>query len=276
LHEVLESQVRLPSTKETRFFDIHYRRGLSWYQAYFSKNETDKPLGEVAPTYFASPEARERIAKLIPRARAVCTFRDPVERVRSHYRLKRAYAMVPWSFDEALVRDPELMESSRYATHLKAWQQVLGVDNVLVTLYDDLKDNPQAFIDQIADFIQVPRFALTPPQIHHVHATQTMTEPRSYYGTRSARAVADWFKAHRFDRVVTAIKRTPIRELFLAGGPRFSEISPQVVSELYQSFRPEVEELEAVLGRDLSNWKSREGRQTRHSKAAPARLGMVI
>jgi hypothetical protein len=84
-------------TKETRFFDNHFDRGLEWYHAHFLTSTEDRLVGEVAPTYFASNQARERIAKTIPHAKVVCIFRDPVERVVSLYRLKRAYGMIPWS-----------------------------------------------------------------------------------------------------------------------------------------------------------------------------------
>ena len=69
------------------------------------------------------------------------TFRNPVDRVLSLYRLKRAYGMFSWSLDEALLRDPELAEWSKYATHLRAWQSEMGSDRVLPTVYDDLRQN---------------------------------------------------------------------------------------------------------------------------------------
>ncbi len=118
-------------------------------------------MGEIAPTYFASDSARERIAQVVPHARIVCIFRNPVERVLSLYRLKSAYGMIPWKFDEAVIRDPELVESGRYATNLKAWQQTLGKDQIYPTVYDDLRDYPQSYLDRVVDFIGVPRFQLT-------------------------------------------------------------------------------------------------------------------
>ena len=277
LHEVLQTQTRLPKTKETRFFDNHFDRGMAWYRSHFATNGDTPPMGEIAPTYFISQEARERISQIEPPVKAICIFRDPVDRIRSHYRLKRAYAMLPWNFEEALTRDPELMESNRYATHLRAWQDTLGAENVRALLYDDMKRDPQEFVDEIADVIQIPRFQLSPAQIHYVHATRTMTQPRSYYGTRSAWAMAEWCKSHRFGVVVSVLKRTPLRDLFLGGGPGFTEINPELVEHLYELFRPEVEELEAMLGRDLSRWKSDKAQQQVPTQtSAAAQLRMVI
>ncbi len=247
----------LPSpTKETRFFDTHFHRGVDWYRAHYPTTNPDRPMGEIAPTYFASSEARIRVAATIPDAKVVCIFRNPVERVLSLYRLKRAYGMIPWSFEQAIVNDPELMESSRYASNLKAWQDAMGADKVLATVYDDLRDQPQTYLDTLMDFIGAPGFKLSESQVEHVHTSESMTHPKSYYRTRGATVMAEWFKARRLDKVVVAVKRSPLIKLFLGGGPAFSDLSRDVTISLYEHFLPEVEELELLLKRDLSAWKS--------------------
>jgi hypothetical protein len=254
---MLRGQVILPrTTKETRFFDTHFHRGLDWYRAHYPRKTEGRRIGEVAPTYFASAEARERIAQLLPTARVVCIFRDPVERLLSLYRLKRAYGLIPWSFEQAIVNDPELMSTSRYSAHLRGWQNALGPHQVLATIYDDLLDDPQGFLDRLVDFIGVPRFALTPLQNRWVHGSESLTHPRSYARTRNATRVADWLKAQRFDRLVAAIRNSPLRQFFLSGGRPFADPPSEFAARLYELFRPEVEELEAILKRDLGEWKS--------------------
>jgi hypothetical protein len=259
LHEVLRGRAILPApTKETRFFDLHFNRGIHWYRAHYPNSIEDLPIGEIAPTYFASDEARRRIAWWNPKAKVICTLRDPVERVLSLYRLKKAYGAFPWALEEAIVRDAELIESGRYATHLAGWQRVLGSDQVLVTFYEDLQNDPQAYIDQVADFIGVPRFALTPSQIKRVHTSATMTHPRNYSWTRTASNVADWLKARRLGHVVATVKQSHAIKLFLGGGRAFEELTEHMSGRLYEIFRPEVENLEVLLHRDFSHWKARE------------------
>ena len=256
LHEVLSQHAVLPHpTKETRFFDNHYERGLEWYRAHFPESTANRMVGEIAPTYFASVLARERIAKVVPRAKAICIFRNPVDRVVSLYRLKRAYGMIPWNFEEAIVKDSELMESGKYGTNLKAWLQTLGADQVLATVYDDLRDAPQAYLDTIADFIGLPRFELASSQMGPVFASEAMTQPRNYYRTRSATALAEWLKLRQLDTVVAAVKKSPLLKLVLGGGPPFAKLSRDLTLKLHDHFRPEVEELEALLQRDFSAWK---------------------
>ena len=257
LHDVLSKHALLPSpSKETRFFDTHFHRGLEWYRAHFARHTDNRPVGEIAPTYFASSDARERIAVTAPQARVVCIFRNPVDRIVSLYRIKRAYGMIPWTFEQAIVRDPELISSGLYATHLKAWLNAIGPERVLATVYDDLRDQPQAFINVLTQFVGISPFLLTTSQIRRVHGSESMTQPRSYYRARTANAVADWFKAQRLDRVVATLKNSPLRRFVLGGGQAFADIPDDVSSTLCDVFRPEVEELELLLNRDLTSWKT--------------------
>ncbi len=257
LHEILKQHTVLPRlTKETRFFDTYFERGLNWYRAHYPSPNGKSCIGEIAPTYFASAKARQRIKELVPDARIVCTFRHPVERVLSLYRVKRAYGLIPWSFEDAILRDPELIESSRYAAHLRAWQQAFGIDHVLATLFDDLRAEPQAYVHRVADFIGIPRFSLTPAQVRSEHASDNMTHPRCYYRTRSATLVADWLKARHFGHFVAAIRRSRVSKLFLGGGPAFGGLSGEMSLRLQELFRSEVEELQVLLRRDLSAWKA--------------------
>jgi hypothetical protein len=256
LYEILSPHALLPSPlKETRFFDTHFDRGLSWYLAHYKISNGDRRIGEVAPTYFASAAARERMARTVPDAKIVCVFRDPVHRILSLYRLKRAYGMIPWSFEQALERDPELVESSRYASHLKLWQRSFGAANILACIYDDLRTSPQSFLDSLMDFVEAPRFIVDASRCGLVHDSEGMTHPRSYYGTRSATLLAEWFKSQRLDRVVVAFKNSRLRKLVLGGGQPFRQLSAELSKHLYERFRPEVEGLEVMLDRDLSSWK---------------------
>jgi hypothetical protein len=257
LHGVLSQRITLPNpVKETRFFDVHYHRGIDWYRAHYRRTDAGSVVGEVAPTYFASSAARERLVRTIPDAKVICIFRDPVERILSHYRIKRAYGMIPWDFEEAIFRDPELLASNQYATHFKEWQRTFGRDQVVATLYDDLRDQPQAYVDNLAAEIGMPRFTLTTPETMQVYSSKNMTLPRSYPLTHGANLTAEWCKARRLHSIVWLVKSSPLRKLLLGGGPPFAQLPAKVALRLYERFTPEVEELETVLNRDLSAWKS--------------------
>lgn len=256
LHEILSPHTLLPNpSKETRFFDTHFHRGLKWYLAHYENQTGERRMGEVAPTYFASVLARERMIRTVPNAKIVCVFRNPVARLVSLYRLKRAYGLIRWNFEQAIERDLELKESSCYAGNLKRWWQAFGADNVMAGFYDDLLESPQSFVDSVVDFIGVSRFQLEPAQCELVHHSKGMTHPRNYYRTRSAMMVAEWLKARRLDRYVLAFKSSSLNKLILGGGDPFPQLPEEVLRRLHEKFRPEIEELEELLNRDLSSWK---------------------
>jgi Sulfotransferase domain len=256
LHTVLSERTWLAHpTKETRFFDKHFERGLNWYRANYRKVAYGRVVGEVAPTYFASKEARERIARLIPNARIICTLRNPVDRVVSLYRLKRAYGLIPWTFEEALKRDPELMESSQYSVYLRAWKSAFGEPQVMVAVHEDARIDAQSYIDKVVDFIGVPRFPLLPRHLQPVLSSEEMTEPRYYYWTRGANLLAEWSKARNLDAIVALAKRMGMIKLFVGGGPPFPQLSCCEKVRLQELFRPEIDKLEAMLNRDLSVWR---------------------
>lgn len=258
LHGVLQPHAHLPAlTKETRFFDLHYERGLDWYRDHFPNAGDGRPVGEVAPTYFASPAARDRIAQAMPEVRLVFIFRHPVQRLISLYRLKRAYGMVGPSLELELERDPELIGSSRYAAHLAGWQSRFPAEQIQVNLYEDLRNDPQSFVDRVADFLGMPRFRLDENSAEglHPHASARMTEPRWYLATRAATSIADWCKARKLDSLVQGVRNSPLNRLLLAGGAPFPEISRETMEKIARLLLPETEKLEALLGRDLSAWK---------------------
>jgi hypothetical protein len=243
------------ANKEIKFFDRNYDLGLEWYAANFDQT-SDLVTGEICPTYFASAAARERIAQLEPRPKIVCTFRDPVVRVFSLYKMKRAYGDIACDFKDAIDRDPELMESSRYAYHLAEWRRIFGDANVLAAFYEDFALDPQSYLDRIVDFVGVPRFELAGEGERRVHSSEGTVYPRNLIVTRLGSRGADWLKARHLGGVVESVKRSRLMGLFVGGSNRIPPLPKDLVGELRARFRGEIDELEKLVSRDLSAWKS--------------------
>lgn len=256
LHETLVGHANLPqSNKEVHFFDRCYEFGLDWYAGNFDQS-SERVTGEICPTYFASAEARERIALLSPKPKIICTFRDPVVRVFSLYKIKRAYGDITWDFRDALAQDPELMESSRYAHHLVEWRRVFGQENVLAAFYEDFAADRQAYLNRILDFIGISRFALEERHEEKVHSSEGTVYPRNLFVTQLGSNVAGWLKARRLGSVVERVKRSSLMSLFVGGDDRIPPLPKEQVSQLRTIFRAEIEALEQLVGRDLSAWKA--------------------
>jgi len=269
LHEVLADQSNLPRfNKETRFFDANYDKGAEWYAAHFD-GESKLPAGEICPTYFCSPLARDRIFESAPQTKIVCSFRDPVARIFSLYKIKRAYGATAGTFEDALSRDPELTESSRYGFHFAKWRELFGKENVLAVFYEDLVQSPQAYVDRIASFIGMPSFRLTQSQLERSNSSEGTTHPRSEYLTAVGVAVADWLKARHYGQIVANFKQSKMMGLLVGGGDAIPGLPPVMVQRLRRMFRSEVDMLEGMVGRDLSAWKGKDDRAIESADELP-------
>lgn len=272
IYRALRRHANLPSpTKETRFFDCHFHRGLRWYLRHFPAIDPQRPTGEVAPTYFASSQARDAIAQTVPHARLIFIFRDPLQRLVSLYRLKRAYGLLDCSFEHALEADPELLASASYATNLQSWQQAFPRKQMLITLYDDLRKSPQTYIDKLLNFLDLPASPLTDAELRYVHTSERLTEPRSFLLTRTATLMADWCKARNLDQIVAAVRTSRLMNTLLSSGPPFPEVSRSARDRVGEMLQPEIESLERMIGRDLSMWHLPVSRATLASSASAER-----
>ena len=256
LHGVLYHRVSLPSgTKETHYFDWFYDKGIDWYKAYFVDCPGDRPVGEIAPTYFPYPEVRDRIARVLPNCRIICTLRDPVERAYSVYRVLLREGQTRLGCEAEIMRpDLPILESSRYAFHLRAWREMFGAANVGTFFYDDLETDEQAYVDSICDFLAVPRVDLS--EVRRFLVRNSVRHlPRSARVAAWTHRLRIWLWSKRADSVVHALGRWGVWRLLHEGRKELPPLSPELEARLRRLFQPQIEELEHLVGRDLSAWK---------------------
>jgi Sulfotransferase domain len=258
LHGILYRCACLPEqTKETYFFDKFYAKRLDWYRAYFEHCADARPIGEVAPTYFPYPQVRERIAYDLPGCKIICTFRDPVRRAYSWYRLMHREGRVRVDFEEAVLHgdDPELREANRYAFHLAEWMRACGEKNVGVFFYDDLVADTQSFADAVLNFLGIPRLEITPDVASYLIKNEANEDSRNHAVAYAAWRFMMWLKSHRAERAVNRLREIGFWRACFEGGPRFEPLAADVEARLRDFFLPEIEALEKMVGRDLSSWK---------------------
>jgi hypothetical protein len=257
LHNVMQNHVNLPRVvKEPRFFDLRYGRGFNWYRAHFQPLVPGQLMGEMAATYFYSAPARTRIAAATPRAKIICTLRDPVQRLHSLYAIRRAVGSVPANFLEAITRDHELVESNRYLHHLRGWIDAFGRDHVLVLTYEQLVRDPQSYVDAVCNFIGIERIPVLESMKSASNSSVVLNSPTLGRLTWIAVRFSIAARTHGFRRTIALIKKLRLRSWFLSDE---KVVTPPLDSEVAETLRrrmlPEIEELERLLNFDLSQWK---------------------
>jgi hypothetical protein len=253
LDGIFRGHLGLPAgIKETQFFGWRYQLGIDWYARHF-RDYAQAVVGEFAPTYFYDNDARERLLQHIPGCKIICTLREPVERLYSHYKLWRKLAIVKGTFAEALESYPSLAARLNYTEHLSAWLHRFRPENVLVLIYEDSRDDRQGYVDRICDFVGVSRLDLK-----RIGASDQRTvahferAPRYRRLARRARMLKDRMEVRGRFRMLRRIE--PVLEACMSGGAVFPPLDAAVAARLRERSKPDILRLEQLLGRDLSIW----------------------
>jgi hypothetical protein len=254
LHEELKDHVGLPLSKESRFFDWYYDRGITWYASYFRNCPGDRPIGEFCPTYFQRGDVLERIASDIPRCKIIVTLRHPVERAYSQYKMLRHAAYLgDVTFEQALILNPAIIDGSRYASHLIDWQKRFGKDRVLVCLYDDLRADEEKYLARICDFIGVP--PVRPVTLDKITINSFDSPPKSPFLARLALKIRLTLQNNEYYRSIDLMDRAGFFEYCRGRGEKYPPVARDTANKLIDELRTEIDALEKLIDRDLTAWK---------------------
>ncbi len=239
-------EVFMTKKKELHFFYVNYNRGLDWYESQFEEGGVARARGEITPDYMYHEAALRNIARDVPAVRAFVILRNPVERAASAYAL-HAERYRGMSFREAVEHHSELLDRGMYARHLAIVRRYIPDDRLKILFYDDLKSDPQAFLDELFEFVGVaPGF-----------------RPSSL-GTRYNRVIypglQKWLLGSGLGWSIDLDKRTPFGAAIRArhAGARTEEtgLDRRELGTIARRFADDVTLLSALTGRDLSHWLS--------------------
>jgi hypothetical protein len=271
LYNALRDSVDMPDgVKEPQFFSIFYDKGIDWYAHHFRSASGQRPIAEISPPYFFHPLAPERIKAHIPNCKIVATMRNPVDRIYSVYKLMRHYGWVRrGTLDEVLASRPDLGGGNRYASHLKTWFSTFGRENVLVTMYDELRDQPQSYLNRVCDFINVERVAISPRPDLSSDVNSFARAPRSRRLASNASKLMFWLKGRQAYGLVNLLDRAGVWEFCGGRGETYPRLTREHEERLRERYMPEVEALEQLLGIDLSSWKKPRAAESGAGQRAP-------
>ena len=268
LYNVLRDAVDMPAgAKDTHFFHNFYDKGIEWYADHFRYATGERKIVEICPGAFFREQTPERIKIHIPKCKIFATIRNPVDRIYSVYKLQRHYGVIRKPLDEMLKVFPTLGGGNRYASYLRTWFEIFGRENVLVTNFDELRTEPQKYLNRVTDFMGVERIALSTRRDLSDDANSFARAPKSRNLARRAFTVLTWLNRHQAYGVVEALDRAGVWEFCQGRGELFPQLSSDQEARLRERYMPEVEALEDLLRIDLSAWKK--PRTQRNIEEAP-------
>jgi len=243
---------------------------LDAYLSHFEEGEGYDRIGEKSVFYLASTTAAERIHEVSPHARILCLLRQPVDLMWSMYRYNLINAEETLRpFREALAAESARKEGHRipssvhfvenllyrdmvrFVPQLKRYFQVFGREQVLVLLFDEFVDDTEATYHRVLDFLNLPRCSPCFFEAKNEARSLGLLSLRQYLYTHPPLWSA-----------VQAVVPGPIRRgirrglEWMTGGTSddVSSLDPDLRHELLEEQTPHIQDLEALLDRDLSSW----------------------
>jgi hypothetical protein len=132
---------------------------------------------------------------------------------------------------------------------------MFGVDHVLACIYDDLEADPQRYLDTICDFIGIQRIDLAGHELASRRVNTFKQLPKNQWLARKARKLRDRLIEREAYGVVDMLRRAGIWRFCFERGGELPPLSLAVEQRLRDRCKPDIEELERLIGRDLSMWK---------------------
>jgi hypothetical protein len=162
-------------------------------------------------------------------------------------------AMIKGDFADLAFRHPDLVDFSRYGYHVRGWQQQFGRENVLVLLHEDCYIDRQRYVDRVCSFIGIPSIDVGQISWAEKHVRRNLSAPRVRKIARRMWRLHERLADREHYRTIKLLR--PIFHFWWRGGQPYHPVDPALKKKIRVHLRPEIDALEELIGRDLSNWK---------------------
>jgi len=254
----------VPIVKETDFFSKHYYRGFDWYEAHFDGCEERKAIADISPTYMIDPGVPPRIFEWNSQIRLIFCLRNPIARAYSHYCMHLRGGLVSENLDVELAQNSRYLKEGLYHRHISRYLRYFERENILILVYDDLKNDPKSYLDAVYNFLGIDR-SFQPSVLNSPYHVRKM-RPRFQTVYNLLVKTSRWIQENmRFETgidLIKSLRRSGWVDLFhaLNQGKKYPPLSKTKRKELVAFFQSDVESLSELLDRDLTHWLEVEGK----------------
>jgi hypothetical protein len=265
--------------KEPHFFNDHYEKGIEFYAHYFKEAKNVSASCEATPTYAFLPFVADRIKRHFPDIKLIFTFRNPVERAFSNWLMLwdagiekadfreaieinlRQLKYISWEGEDAakqwisrphsIARGEKWLrtyvEGSMYAQMMRQYRRRFSNEQIKYIFLEDLQHNFDNTLSDLFHFVGVSTdFKIS-----------NKNEQNFYYDRKYYRLLIKIVGIHKARQLA---KRLPkgIKNVFKQKKGQV-KIKPALKIEdrqyMYNIFKSDIEDLEKLTARDLTNWK---------------------
>ena len=218
-----------------------------------AKNPDVNYVLDASTSYLYSAKAPAELRHYAPEGKIVLILRNPIERAYSHYTMALKYGMEQESPLQAFKREAALhpahwgqdecyLELGQYAKQLQRWLECFPLDQLHIIWYEDFTADPQKAMDALMKYLDLPTFVLQNTDQLNVgavpkYATLNKWAMRTLGPLREKlpKSLVYWLK-----------RKTQVAA---------QELDFETRSFLVEALTEQIEQLEALTGKDLNHWK---------------------
>ena len=231
------------------------------YQTLFDEVTDEKAIGESSTIYLSHAQAPKNIHDFNPDMKLVVILRDPVDRAFSNFtytrRDERESANTIW---EAMDAEPKrtadgwgplwhYQRKGLYFEHLSRYFELFPREQMHIILYDDYKKNPQQTLTDTFAFLGVDTsFTVDFSEKHNVSGVPKNRVVNKFIHNKTIKQVTRTL-------VPLSIRSSVKKAINSANLKKAEPLTKADETRLYTYFKEDVEQLEQLIGKDLTAWK---------------------
>lgn len=270
-------QVFTAKVKETRFFSLHYSKGMEYYAKNFEDAGNAKAIGEATPSYSFLPFVADRIKTHFPDIKLVLCFRNPLDRAFSSWLMQKGMGKELLPFREAIdvnlaqmkyvtlegedgektwtnatgnfstdeKRLRTYVQGGMFAEILNSYYKRFAPSQIKVVLLDDLKNDFDGTMSSLFSFLGVDdNFIVPNKEIVNFHFDRKANKiTNKLFGIKGTRYLIDITPKFIKDRLKKSWK---------------TKEPPRLGMEdrlyLWDIYKEDIAELEKIMGRSFASW----------------------
>jgi len=238
-----------PEVKDT-YYEVPFIDTEPDYLKLFKGADEGQQTGDFSPSYLYYENAALRIKERCPDAKILMVLRDPVDRAISHYLMDLRDGYQDVELLECLMNHKdyprhyrEYVEVGKYSKPVKRYIDLFGRENVHVWLFDAFTSHTEETVCEMVKALGLDWDA---------KILQTAPKNRfQYYKYPFVKKIVFSNWAQWCLEAVPWRLKNGLKQIFL------SDEKPDLSKEsdaLKRLFREDIEELEAILSKDLGHW----------------------
>ncbi|NEP01975.1 MAG: sulfotransferase domain-containing protein [Symploca sp. SIO2E9] len=252
--------VFVPVDKELEFFGTHrYYLGLNWYKPKFANWNSQQAVGEVSVGYFSYEQAAEQIYKTLDSSslKLIVLLREPLDCALSFYFHWLLRGEAPRTFEESFKfrRFRRFYHRTvNYYQHYQKYLQYFEKDQILIILFEEIKQQPLAVLKRVFEFLNVDvdyynqvferkkniGYSIKNLNLHYLlHHTEIVC--RELLPSRISEKISYRLREH--NNKVNIINQRPTQQ-----------IEQRIYRQLQQEYHLNNQKLAELAGIDLSRW----------------------